>query len=108
METELLWVRCPVCKKKVGFDVIALEEMLKKARVGRVGRVVHQLSTKKGPFYDRWLAAMEARGDQKRCKDCHWVDHLLPYIKGEHPRCWCKPRYPGQFACKFFKPREED
>lgn len=73
---------------------------------GKYLRAARQLMMKQGPIYDRWKAAMDVRGEQKRCKDCKW---FAQWVFG-----WCglgrerlrRRVNPGQFACKRFIPKE--
>ena len=102
MEERVYFV-CPNCRYDIYFPTEEVEAHLSTVRIGKVGRVVRQLSAKQGPYYDRWKAAMEARGEQKRCKDClaYGPDGAPP----ETQYCGYKGQFvnPGRFACKMFR-----
>jgi len=75
---------------------------------GEYLRAARQLQMKQGPIYDRWKVAMEARGEQKRCKECRAFGP-----KGA-PRGTTYCGFagwlvnPGQFACRWFRPKEDE
>ncbi len=106
MEEEVEII-CSYCSTKLYLSIPTLEEKIREAKIGRVGRVAHQLSAKHGPYYDRWKAAMEARGEQKRCRDCKGYD--APGVRPVWYSQTCKERGHklGEFACRRFRPKEE-
>ena len=71
---------------------------------GKYLRAARELQMKQGPAYDRWKVAMEARGEQKRCKECWWIGGGKRNWHCERKGRWRKVVTPGQYACKWFKP----
>lgn len=71
---------------------------------GKYLRAALQLMMKQGPAYDRWKAAMDTRGEQKRCGDCLAFNPNEP----EPPYNFCgfkgREVNSGRFACKMFLP----
>lgn len=91
---------CPYCKKKFNVSESFIDGLLSTMKMNRVLEVAHQMHEKHGPYYDRWLAAMEAMGERMRCSDClsHHVGH---YSYPDH-YCFYKLKvvHPAWFACK--------
>ena len=75
---------------------------------GKYLRAARELQMKQGPSYDRWKAAMEARGEQKRCMECvHFYDgRFNPRYPITGMSCGRADRYGGEFACRHFHLRE--
>jgi len=100
---EVLRLVCPNCEEGFKIDIALVEEWIKESKIGKVGRVAHQLHVKSGPYYERWLFAMTMRGEPKRCGSClyhHRDDLLLPTnyctikLKAINPGCYaCKSHY---------------
>lgn len=102
MENRVYFV-CPSCRSDIYFFKEEVEAHLLEVGVREALVNAHQLHVKRGPYYDRWKAAMEARGEQKRCKDCSAYGP-----QGAPPEtqyCGITGQFvnPGRFACRMFR-----
>lgn len=100
--------QCPECGSVLFFNESWLEDAVREVRVGKMNMVIDNMLYKRGPFYEKWKTAMEARGKQKRCGECFYFDS--DGYNPRHPmtalscRRWLHHR--GEFACKHFKFKE--
>lgn len=105
MMLDQIEIVCPTCRETFMLPIEFVKETITMRRFVKVVEVARQLHEKRGPFYDRWLAAMEVRGEQKRCKDCDDLDEdeVGFYCRIEEDETI--NRNPGAFVCSEFHPK---
>lgn len=91
---------CPACDHVFHQSVAYVQGQIKAMKEGKAIEVAKQMADKRGPFYDKWLKAMKARGEEMRCSDClshHFNDYDFP---DNYCSFKLKVVNPSWFACK--------
>lgn len=106
MEEEFLHLQCPFCEENFGIPFEVVRQEMRHAKFVKVVTVARQLHEHRGPFYEKWKAAMEARGEQKRCKECVHFNQIK--FGGRYMGMKCKDALytGGEFACSRFELKE--
>lgn len=100
MVVDTLFLRCKKCDGVSHYTVKFIEGMIRGVKQTKVLEVAQQMHDKRGPFYDKWKAAMDLRGEQMRCSDC--MSHIVAQLTYPDNYCIYKLKVvnPSWYACK--------